>query len=275
LLAAGLVLPIFLWTGAVRAGPPSVLTVTFFDVGQGDAALIRSPRGATILIDGGPDAQRVATKLASLGIRRLDLIVATHPHADHVAGLPAVLARFPASLVIDPGCPGPSPYYQAFLRSVRASGVPFRHPPFGSALHVADVTLQVLGPEHCFSGTNSDPNNDSLVLRVVDGTASVLFPGDAEQPSQTELLRDAAGFLPALVLKVPHHGGATSLDELFRDVHARIAVVSVGPNRYGHPVGRVLVELATDGMRVFRTDRSGDVTVVFGKAGILVSTGHR
>ena len=109
--------------------------------------------------------------------------MATHPHADHVAGLPAVLARFPASMVIDPGCSGPSPYYQAFLRSVRASGVPIRHPPFASVLHVGDVIIQVLGPEHCFIGTNSDPNNDSMVLRILDGAASALFPGDAEQPS--------------------------------------------------------------------------------------------
>ena len=162
-LAALLVLPVFLWVGAVRAGPPSALTITFFDVGQGDSALIRSPRGAVILIDGGPDPELVATKLASLGVRRIDLIVATHPHADHVAGLPAVLARFPASMVIDPGCSGPSPYYQAFLRSVRASGVPIRHPPFASVLHVGDVIIQVLGPERCFIGTNSDPNNDSMV----------------------------------------------------------------------------------------------------------------
>jgi competence protein ComEC len=275
LLAAVLALPVFLWTGAVRAGPPSALTVTFFDVGQGDAALIRSPRGAAILIDGGPNAELIATKLASLGVRRLDLIVATHPHADHVGGLPAVLARFHASLVIDPGCPGASPFYQAFLRSVRASGVPFRHPAFGSVLHVGDVSLQVLGPEHCFVGTNSDPNNDSMVLRVIDGAASVLFPGDAEQPSQTELVRDEVNFLPALVLKVPHHGGDTSLGEFFQDVRARIAIVSVGPNRYGHPVESVLAELARAGMRVFRTDRSGDVTVVFGRDGIVVSAGHR
>src|SRR5205823_834303 len=130
LLAGLVVLPLFLWAGAIRAGPPHALTVTFFDVGQGDAALIRSPRGATILIDGGPDAELVAIKLAALGIRRLDLIVATHPHADHVGGLPAVLARFPASLVVDPGCAGASPFYRAFLRSVRANQVPFRHPTF-------------------------------------------------------------------------------------------------------------------------------------------------
>jgi len=266
---AGL-LPVMLWWHAIGAGPPGSLTVTFFDVGQGDAALIRSPQGAAILIDGGPDPEQVAGKLAALGVRRIDLMVATHPHADHVAGLPAVLARFPVGLIVDPGCRGSSPYYADFLRAVRSSGVPIAHPRPGAALHVGDVTLQVLGPFHCASGTNSDPNNDSVILRVVDGAASVMFPGDAEQPEQTEVLSRESGRLAAPVLKVPHHGGDTSLGAFFVAVHARLAVVSVGPNRYGHPVPSVLAALARDGMRVFRTDRSGDVTVSFGPNGLVV-----
>jgi competence protein ComEC len=133
----------------------------------------------------------------------------------------------------------------------------------------------VLGPFHCNRGTNSDPNNDSLILRVIDGDASVLFPGDAEEPSQTDVVDREAPELAALVLKVPHHGGNTSLPAFLLAVHARVAVVSVGPNRYGHPVPAVLAELARDGMRVFRTDRSGDVTVVFRGGRLLIqSSGH-
>jgi len=268
-----LILPILILTSAFRAGPPSRLTIVFFDVGQGDAALIRSPGGATILIDGGPDPDVVAAKLAALGVRRVDLMVATHAHADHVGGLPTVLARFPVALVIDPGCLGDSPFYADFLRAVRSAGVPFRHPAAGTVLRIGDVRLDVLGPEACYHGTASDPNNDSMVLRMTDGPASAMFSGDAEQPSQTELLERHAGMLLALVFKVPHHGGATSLDQFFLAVRARVAVVSVGPNRYGHPVLAVLQRLAEDGMRVFRTDRSGDITVSFDEGRVLVSSG--
>jgi len=268
-----LILPILVLTSAFRAGPPPRLTIVFFDVGQGDAALIRSPGGATILIDGGPDPDLVAAKLAALGVRRVDLMVATHAHADHVGGLPTVLARFPVALVIDPGCLGDSPFYADFLRTVRSASVPFRHPSAGTVLRIGDVRLDVLGPEACYHGTASDPNNDSMVLRMTDGPASAMFSGDAEQPSQTELLERHAGMLLALVFKVSHHGGATSLDQFLLAVHARVAVVSVGPNRYGHPVPAVLRKLAEDGMRVFRTDRAGDITISFDEGKVLVSSG--
>jgi len=215
----------------------------------------------------------VATKLAALGVRRLDLMVATHPHADHVAGLPAVLARFPVGLAIDPGCRGDSPYYGLFLGAVRAAGVPFRHPRAGATFLIGDVRISVLGPEHCFRGTRSHPNNDSLVLRMVVGSDSILFPGDAEEPAQADLLRDQASALLGVLLKVPHHGGATNLPGFFAAVRSRLAVVSVGPNRFGHPVASVLEDLARNGMRVFRTDRSGDVTVSFRGGDVLVDTG--
>ena len=276
LLSVAAALALLTAASAVRAGPPHALTITFFDVGQGDSALVRSPGGATLLIDGGPDPEQVATKLAALGVHRLDVLVATHPHADHVAGLPAVLARVPVGVVLDPGCYGPSPFYAAFLSAVSASGDPVRHPRAGETIRVADLTLQILGPEHCAHGTDSDPNNDSIVLRLRDGPDTVLFSGDAEVAEQTEVLRDERALLAATVLKVPHHGGDTSLPGFVAATRAAVAVVSVGPNHYGHPVPGVLAGLRRDGMRVFRTDRSGDVTVTFdgGTAVSVQSSGH-
>src|SRR5207245_11689232 len=103
-VAACVAMPLFVWGAAIRAGPPGGLVVRFLDVGQGDAALVQSPGGANVLIDGGPDPQLVAVDLAALGVKRLDAIVATHPHLDHYVGLPAVLARFPVRLVVRTGC---------------------------------------------------------------------------------------------------------------------------------------------------------------------------
>lgn len=272
-MLAVLLVPGFVWIGAARAGGPGALTVHFFDVGQGDGALVQSPGGANVLIDGGPETQDVAVKLASLGVHRLDVVVATHPHKDHVAGLPAVLARFPVGMVLDPGCFGDSPFYADFLRAVRDEGIPVRHPGPGEVVRVGDLRLETLGPDRCYHGTNSDPNNDSLVLRVAQGDAAVLFPGDAEEPAQERVLDTQPAELAADVLKVPHHGGDTSLPEFLLAIRATVAIVSVGqPNPYGHPSPNVIAELGADGMKVYRTDQVGDVVVTFDRRGIVVAS---
>jgi competence protein ComEC len=271
-VALCLVLPLFVWSSALGSGPPSGLRVRFFDVGQGDAALVTSPGGATILVDAGPDPTQVATELAALGVERLDLAVATHPHADHITGFPEVFARIPVGLVLEPGCDEPSPSYAAFLRALADEHLPVRHPRAGEVLRVGDLRVEVLAPRACAQGTDSDPNNDSIVLRISLGEDVVLLAGDAEEPSQQEML-EAGAPLAADVLKVPHHGGDTSLPEFFRQVGARVAVVSVGqPNDYGHPVPSVLAELRAAGSTVLRTDRLGDIVVTFSPQGLLLAS---
>jgi competence protein ComEC len=274
-LAAALAFAVFVWSGAVTAGPSSGLVVRFFDVGQGDAALVSSPAGAHVLIDGGPEPDVVATKLAALGVKRLDLLVATHPHADHYVGFAEVLARIPVALVLDTGCVTPesgSVPYRSFLRAVHAEGVPEEQPVRGDVYRIGDLRFDVLSPDRCWSGTNSDPNNDSLVLRLSYGGRSVLFANEPEVDAQQVMLDDDVPFA-ADVLNVPHHGAATSLDEFLAAAGGRVAVVSVGPNSYGHPVPRTLDVLRASGARVFRTDRAGDVTIEFGETGMRVRTG--
>jgi competence protein ComEC len=249
------------------SGPQPTLTAIFLDVGQGDAALVRSPGGATILIDAGPDEDQVAADLARLGVRRIDLAVATHAHADHVGGFPAVLARYPVSLLLDPGCPGDSPIYARFLTSVEYEGVRMQHPRGGDSFTVGDLAVEVLGLDRCAHTDN--PNDDSIVLRVSLGEDSILFPGDAEVPSQQDLLEDHDA-IEADVLKVPHHGGDTSDPEFLEATAAAVAVVSVGPNDYGHPNQGVLDVLSSAGMSVYRTDQAGDVTVRFTPDGSVV-----
>jgi competence protein ComEC len=265
-------LPLLVWSTALSSGPPSRLVVHFFDVGQGDAALVVSPDGANVLIDAGPDDEEVATKLSALGVKRIDVAVATHPHADHVEGFPEVFARFPVALVLEPGCDEPSPSYARFLDSVDDERLRVDHPRAGDRYRVGDLTLEVLAPDACAEGTDSDPNNDSVVLRVSIGDDVVLFPGDAEEPSQQTMLDEGAA-LAADVLKVPHHGGATSLATFFQAVAADVAVVSVGrPNDYGHPVPEVLTQISATGADVHRTDDEGDVTVEFSSQGLLIAS---
>jgi competence protein ComEC len=272
-MVAGLVaMPVFVLGTALGSGPPSGLTARFLDIGQGDSILVTSPSGATVLIDGGPEPDVAATKLAALGVKRLDVVIASHPHADHVAGLPEVLARFPVGLVLEPGCAEDSPAYEDFLQAVRDEGLDVRHPRAGDFIDVGDVNLEFLSPPGCYEGTHSDANNDSLVAMLSIGEDTILLPGDAEVEAQQEML-DAGIPLDADVLKVPHHAGDTSLPEFLAASHAEVAVIQVGqPNDYGHPTEEVLAALEAAGMRVFRNDMDGDVTVTFSEQGVLVES---
>lgn len=270
-LAGLAAIPIVVALAATAAGPPASLAVTFFDVGQGDAALVRSPAGATILVDGGPDQDAVATGLAKLGLRRLDVVVASHPHADHVIGLPAVLARYPVGVVLTPGCPDTSVFGAELGRAIEAEGVPIRHPRAGSSFVVGDMHVDVLSPDRCWTGTESDANNDALVIRISLGSDTILIATEPEEPAQEQLLDDGVD-LRADVLKVPHHGAATSVPEFFQAVEAEIAVVSVGENDYGHPVPTVLEAIAQTGADVWRTDLHGDITVSFEGGSVTVES---
>ena len=268
-VVAALVLAALVWPANGLGGATGTVTMTFFDVGQGDAAVVRGPDGSTILIDAGPEPDRVAAELAALGVGRIDLAVASHAHADHVEGFPAVLARHPVGLFLEPGCPGNSPSYQRFLDAVRDEAVPLRHPRGGTVMRVGVLAIQILGPDACSSDS---PNDDSFVMRIVhEGTPIALFPGDAEVPAQQDLLADEDP-VAAAVLKVPHHGGDTSEREFLGAVESAVAVVSTGPNDYGHPHPALLDTLRAEGMTVYRTDRSGDVTVTYGPSGFTVTT---
>jgi competence protein ComEC len=246
---------------AVRAGPPEAFTATFLDVGQGDATLLTTPGGATVLVDAGPDRDVVARELVARGVRRLDVVVATHPHADHVEGFAAVLARFAVGLLLVPGCPDDVATAAGLDRIFEDEGLRPVAARAGMVFAVADLRLEVLSPDRCWSGTNSDTNNDSVVLLATVGESGVFLSGDLEVEAQQVLL-DRGVDLRALVLKVPHHGGATSLPSFLAAVGATVAVVSVGqPNDYGHPVPEMLEVLRTAGARVLRTDERGTIVV--------------
>jgi competence protein ComEC len=271
-VAGAMLLPLVVWSSALGAGAPPGLTVRFFDVGQGDSALVTSPSGATLLIDGGPDEEQVATELAALGVKRLDVVIASHPHADHIVGLPNVLARVPVGVIIDPGCEHDG--LEAVLdRAIADEDVPEEHPRAGASYRVGDLRLDILSPDRCWTGTESDTNNDAMVVRVSRGDDVVLFATEPEEPAQEWLLQTGVD-LSADVLKVPHHGAATSVPEFFQAVDAQVAIVSVGENPYGHPVASTLEEIAATGAQVWRTDQHGTVTVTF-TGGVPMISGAR
>jgi competence protein ComEC len=255
-------LPLLVWASALSAGPPSGLTIRFFDVGQGDAALLTTPDGANVLIDGGPDDDQVAIELASLGVKRLDLVVASHPHADHIVGLPAVLARIPVGVLLQPGCDDESALQRELDRAIADERVDVRTPRAGDSFSVGRLRLDVLSPHRCWTGTESDANNDALVIRASYLGSVALIATEPEEPAQ-EWLVESGVDLRAPVLKVPHHGAATSIPEFFEAVDAEVAIVSVGPNDYGHPTAFTLDALAEAGAQVWRTDRQGTITVRF------------
>jgi competence protein ComEC len=267
------VLPLLVWSSAISAGPPSALTIHFFDVGQGDGALIQTPEGSNVLVDGGPKPDEVATELAALGVKRLDVLVATHAHADHVIGLPAVLARFPAALVLEPGCPVEgAPFQDDLDRAIADEHVPVEYPRAGDVYAVGALRLEVLSPDRCWEGTNSDPNNDSIVLLVTYREDTVLMAGEPEVEAQ-EVMLDESEPLQAEVFKVPHHGAATSVPEFFQAVGAQLSVIPVGqPNPYGHPAPETLQALKATGTAIWRTDQHGDITVTFASQGPTVES---
>lgn len=261
-LAAGL-----LFTGVSGQGwaAPS-LRIDFIDVGQGDAALITSPTGKTVLVDGGPrkSARALTAFLAGHVRGPIDLVLLSHRHEDHVGGLPAAIRQVGARQFMDAVEPHESAAYTTLMRTLDAQGIPVRQATRGRAIDLGGgARLVLLGPpEPVIHGSRSDVNANSVVVRLTFGAFSALFTGDAEAPTEAWLLESGAP-LHASVLKVAHHGSQYSSGSAFlRSVGARIAVVSVGRvNEYGHPSDETLQRLAAGGASVYRTDRDGDVTI--------------
>ena len=251
------------------------LTVHFLDVGQGDAALLRSPAGRWLLIDGGPrvpqgDAGRriVVPFLRSHGATRLAAIVATHAHLDHYGGLPAVLDAFDPAYVLEPGQAVPDAGYLGFLGAVEADGAEWRPARRGDRLELDGVTIEVLSPDSGWVVAQTDINEASVVLLVSYGPVRLLFAGDAGMPTEQHL---AGRIGHVSLLKVGHHGsrGATS-DPWLDELHPADAVISVGAkNRYGHPAPETLARLRAHDVSVFRTDEQGTITFTISSHGAI------
>jgi len=265
--------------GAAAQGPRPTgrLRVDFMDVGQGDAALITSPAGKTVLIDGGlPEAgNTVVAFLDGHGIAMLDLVFLTHRHADHLGGLRAVVDKHGTRMFLDAPYPHEIQEYGRLLALLDRQRVPVRQAERGRTIDLGgDARLTLLGPPAPpLTDTRSDVNANSVVSRVDFGKVGVLFAADAEAQTERWLL-DSQANLRAAVLKVAHHGSRySSTPKFLQAVSPLVAVVSVGAgNEYHHPDPQTLARLARMGARVFRTDVDGPVTIETdgGKIEVLV-----
>ena len=265
-------------TGAVVAARPAgVARISILDVGQGDAILVEGSRGGRLLIDGGPDPGRLLVELdrrVPPWDRRIDAVILSHPHEDHVAGLALLLERYRVARVFEPGMRGPGPGYSAWLRELARPGAPVRLGlAAGDRLAVDEIDLRVLWPiRGQVPATPPDGgtgiNNVSIVLLGQVGERRFLLMGDVEEGIDPSLLKDG---LPHVdLLKVAHHGSRTATTQAFVDAtRPRVAVASAGAgNPYGHPVKATLDRLAASGARVLRTDRDGTVVARFEASGM-------
>lgn len=249
-VAAATAVAVAITAGRVTLPEPGAVVL---DVGQGDAVLVMAGGGKRILVDGGPDPAVLEEKLARYGVPGLDLVVLTHVHADHAAGLEAVIGRRPVGEIWLPTPPHETPASRLVRELVTEHGVPGRSPPVGEVVAVGDLRLEVLAPVRRYAS----PNDQSIVLRIgVPDGPRLLLTGDVETHAQADLVG-----LEAEILKVPHQGAATSDPDWLRAVGAETAIVSVGPNDFGHPSPEVLAALTEAGARVSRTDLDGDVVV--------------
>ncbi len=242
------------------------LTVYVLDVGQGDAIALRTRRGRWILFDAGPISRLgnaghriVVPFLRRNGVKRLDALIVSHGDADHLGGAPAVIAALQPRLVLEPGQPLGTSLYREHLAAVDAAGSLWQAGRAGDSLEIDGVLLVVLHPTAQWADREFSPNENSLVLRLEYGCFSALFTGDIGFPVEDHLL---GSLKPVDLLKVGHHGSAGSTGAAWLDqLGPRIAVLSVGKNRYGHPAPEVLERLKARGIDVFRTDRDGTVTI--------------
>ena len=249
-------------------GVPGALTISFLDVGQGDATLIQHPDGSAVLFDGGPPEGRAARLLRRAGVRRLSAVVMTHASRDHHGGLLEVLERFPVGVLVDGGDGTSDRSFRRAVAAAKARGA--RHIP-GLApltLQAGALTVRLLSPRRRPAGPPPEDPNPRAVVAVVGAEGfDLLLSADAESPTLSGLR------LPDVdAMKVPHHGSADpGLPQVLERLRPEVASVPVGPNTYGHPTRSTLAALRAAGASVHRTDRDGTVRLTVRDGAIQVN----
>lgn len=241
--------------------PRQVLTVTFFDVGQGDSILVQCPNGRTILVDGGPRraGQKVVSCLRDRGVRKIDLLIASHADMDHIGGLPDVIEAFHIDLFVDPGKNHPTQRYSDLLALLAQKNITYEPGRAADVHEFGKVRVEFLHPSNELDENN---NNCSVVARVTMGKVSVLLTGDAEGRAEEEMIQRGHE-LKSQVLKAGHHGSRNSSSYVFLEkVRPEVVVFSCGEeNQYGHPDPEAIRVATHFRAQIYRTDESGDIVM--------------
>lgn len=265
------------WFFVLRVEDDAQLEIISLDVGQGDAILIKTPKNQTMLVDGGPN-NKVLQKLGkylTVTSKKIDIILLTHPHADHVTGLIEVSKRYDIGAVILNGSDLKTDAYYEFLKVIKEKNIPVMIAEFGEAIHFdKNLEFDVLAPTissnivfnkqgEGFGSAGNDVNDTSIVGKLIFDNFSMIFMGDATYKIENQLLAYGEN-LKSDILKVGHHGSKfSSLLSFLNAVSPKAAIIEVGAkNRYGHPATAALSRLKMIDAEVFRTDLNGDIKII-------------
>ncbi|MCL1593597.1 MAG: ComEC/Rec2 family competence protein [Actinomycetia bacterium] len=240
--------------GLTASGPspwPTMPTMTVLDIGQGDAILLRDPGGRTMLIDGGPSPRLIDQALRRQAVSRIDVVVATHGDADHVAGLIEVVTSYEVGEVWVSRYANPSDLLANVIAAASAAAIPVRGVAAGHRTVIGGIAIEVLSPSRRYAS-----DNDGSIVILARSERSALIPGDIEAIGQAELPR-----VKPDILVVPHHGSSSSSARWIGAVVGSVAVLSYGLNTYGHPDGGILAQLRESGVQIRETFSEGDVAV--------------
>jgi competence protein ComEC len=255
---------ILAWSAVFDLAGHKFLEVDFLNVGQGDAALIKTPQGHQVLIDGGPNSS-VLEKLGKempFWDRTIDLIILSHPEKDHLAGLLEVLKKYQVHYVLWSGVKRDTPEYQEWINLIQKENADIKIVQAGDKIKIGNLEIVVLSPmENSVGQELKDSNDSSVVAKLIFGQNSFLFTGDISEKVEKNLAQEILE-INSNVLKISHHGSKYStIDEFIRAVSPEVAVIEVGENSYGHPTQEVLDRLAKYGIDILRTDQNGDIKI--------------
>lgn len=259
------IVAILIWT-TVFSRPDQNLHIWFFDVGQGDAILIRTPRNQKILIDGGPDSKILTHlgKILPFYDKKIDLVVSSHNHSDHLKGLIQVIDRYKVEEIWVSGAIHTTDTFLEWLKKIGEKKIPLKIVWAPNSKNFFLLKLEVFHPLSNFEGIRpEDQHQANVALKITYDKIGVLLTGDLNEQLESKIL--ASGFdLRSQILKVPHQGSEDSLlKEFLERIKPEIAIILVGEkNKFGHPRVEIIEKLEKIGSKIYRTDKNGTIEVI-------------